>query len=165
MFAVGVLLLGLANSWLNPGALQLGRDYFPAGVAAEDGTGEPLEHGYQTVDYETLASYQELLFEEPPYVVVLDARSAAHYEEGHIPGAYLLDHYHQDDHMDALLPLLQDAPMIVVYCTGGDCEDSIFLCNDLVRTYGIYQEALYIFEGGITAWEEQGAPLQEGARR
>jgi len=165
VFAVGVLLLGLLNSFLNPSALDLGNDYFPANPSALVPSGEPLEHGYESTSHTDLFSYLDLLYEEPPFVVVLDARSAEHYETGHIPGAFLLDQFHQDRYIDALLPTLKQADMVVVYCTGGDCEDSIFLSNSLVYHYGISKDSISIFDGGVALWEEQGYPLKEGAER
>jgi|FLOH01.1.fsa_nt_gi rhodanese-related sulfurtransferase len=165
VFAVGVLLLGLLNSFVNPSALDLGNDYFPANPAAVVVSGEPLEHGYATTSYADLFSYLDLLYEEPPFVVVLDARSAEHYAAGHIPGAFLLDQFHQDRYIDALLPTLKQAAMVVVYCTGGDCEDSIFLSNSLVYHYGMDKDSISIFEGGVALWEEQGSPLKEGSAR
>lgn len=165
LFAAGILVLGLLNSLLNPSALDLGNDYFPAGATVESVDGSSLVHSYGTIDHDTLHSYLDLLYEEPPFIVVLDARSESHYAAGHIPGAFLLDQFHQEDTIDALLPILKEAAMIVVYCTGGDCEDSIFLSNSLVYNHGLDMEIISIFEGGVEEWEAMAYELKEGEGR
>lgn len=162
-FAVASVVLGLGNVWLNPEALHLGRDYFPGGSQAS--STQKLEHEFQTIGAEELHSYLDLLYDEPPYVMVLDARSEGHYRRGHIPGSYLLDQYHQEATLSEIMPILEQAPQVVVYCTGGDCEDSIFLCRSLVYDHGILQESLYIFEGGSSEWKELGYPMKEGDER
>jgi rhodanese-related sulfurtransferase len=165
LFAAGVLVLGLLNSFLNPLALDLSNDYFPAGAAVASISGNTLEHNYNIIGEDELHSYLDLLFEDPPFVVVLDARSAEHYAAGHIPGAFLLDQFHQEETIGTLLPILKEAAMIVVYCTGGDCEDSIFLSNSLVYNHGLDTEIISIFEGGMEEWEKMGYELKEGEGR
>ena len=54
---------------------------------------------------------------------------------------------------------------MVVYCKGGDCEDSIFLARDLVYKYGVALESLYIYEGGMNDWLEQQQPTTTGDKR
>ena len=174
-FATGVLVLGLLNSLLNPDALSLGYNYFPTGISASNQevgatasastNGKSLQHGFATKSIDDVHSYLDLLYEDPPFVVLLDARSASHYEAGHIPGAFLLDQFRQDDTIDELLPILKEAAIIVVYCTGGECEDSIFLSTSLVYNHGISADDISIFEGGIELWEQHGYELKEGKQR
>lgn len=165
VFAISVLVLGVLNSYINPSALRLHVAYINPAETVIDDEGNSLSHGYQTASHEDVNSYLDLLYEDPPYVVLLDARSEAHYEEGHIAGAFLLDHYRQDQYIEELKPVLNDSAIIVIYCTGGDCEDSIFLSNSLVYNHGIEKEKIYIFEGGVELWEEVGHPLKESAER
>lgn len=152
--AVGgiVLVLALLNSWLNPTAIDLGRNHFA------------VEHDFQTIDSaDILAFLPELL--ESDFAVLIDARDADHYSAGHIPGAYLLDNYNLEDTLDTALPAMQAAGFVIVYCKGGDCEDSIFLATDLVYRHGIEKEVIYIYEGGTEQWEAEGHPLKEGMER
>jgi len=164
-FAIGVLALGIFNSYLNPSALRLHVVYINPTVLHGNGESKELEHGYQTASAEDVKSYLDLLYEDPPYVMVIDARSKAHYEEGHIPGSFLLDHYHQDRYIEELKPVLEESAIIVIYCTGGDCEDSIFLSNSLVYHHGVEKEKIYIFEGGVEVWEGLAFPMKEGGER
>ena len=158
-FAVLCCALALGNVWLNPSALALGTNYAPASDTAT------LEHEFQSIDGDELQSYVEFLFDEEPYVVVLDARSSADYEIAHIPGAYLTDHYHQQQYLDPIRDLLMSAPIIVVYCKGGDCEDSIFLARDLAYKYDLSIESLYIYEGGMNDWQQREFATTTGGQR
>jgi 3-mercaptopyruvate sulfurtransferase SseA len=60
---------------------------------------------------------------------------------------------------------MQEAGYVIIYCAGGDCEDSIFLATDLVYRYGIEKEVLYIYEGGMEEWEGLGHPIATGEAR
>jgi rhodanese-related sulfurtransferase len=107
------------------------------------------------------------LFEDPTYeyeaYLFIDARDAEHYAEGHIPGARQFNPYYPERTLDEILPLLGTSAETVVYCTGGDCEDSesaaIFLIN-----MGAPAERLRVFTGGITRWRDEGLPIERGAR-
>lgn len=152
--AVGgiVLVLALLNSWLNPSAVDLDRNYFAK------------LHDFQTIEADDIVEFLPELMESS-FAVLIDARDAAHYAGGHIPGAYLLDNYKIDDYIGAALPAMQEAGFVIVYCKGGDCEDSIFLATDLVYQHGIEKEVIYIYEGGTEEWEALGHPLREGMGR
>ncbi|MFT7516640.1 MAG: rhodanese-related sulfurtransferase [Myxococcota bacterium] len=151
--------LALANALLNPSALSLFTNYAPTASSAE------IEHEFKSIDSAELASYLDILFDEQPYVMLLDARSKADYEIAHIPGAHLADHYQQQQYLQPLTAALQQAPIVVVYCKGGDCEDSIFLARDLVYRYGLATESLRIYEGGMNDWLEQQQPTTTGDKR
>ncbi len=107
------------------------------------------------------------LFEDPrraqDLVVFVDARNDSHYAEAHIPGAYQFDHYYPDRYLANLLPVVQHAESIVVYCTGGDCEDSEFAATALKDT-GIPPERLSVYVGGVDDWKSRGMPLETGVR-
>jgi rhodanese-related sulfurtransferase len=53
---------------------------------------------------------------------------------------------------------------VVVYCNGGECEDSEFAAI-MLRDAGVPREALFIYAGGITEWKAQRLPMEAGARR
>jgi len=171
LFCALALLLALANAFLNPSAMALGKDYFPTSVnngglsplpQGSDPNAPHASHEFQIADLAEMQADLEFFRAPEGDVLCLDARSPEHYRKGHIPGALLLDHYHSADYLPELLPKLQQAAMIIVYCAGGDCEDSIFLARDLVYTQGIDKEVLWIYEGGMTEWEAEGQALQEG---
>jgi rhodanese-related sulfurtransferase len=180
--ACGALLAFVANA-ISPRGLSLGRDYFPNARAA--GTTATTTNSSSAVS-NTLSAVDKLsarlreenlhlagsnqvtqLFQDPRYaqgrLIFVDARNDEHYQAGHIPGAYQLDHYRPTDYLAAVLPACQIAEQIVVYCNGGDCEDSentaIFL-----RDAQIPPEKLFVYAGGIAEWSANGMPIETGER-
>jgi rhodanese-related sulfurtransferase len=107
------------------------------------------------------------LFRDPRYsqglVVFLDARDDKHYQAGHIPAAYQFNHYRLQDHVQEVLPACQVAQQIVVYCNGGECEDSEFAAADLIQL-GIANEKITVYGGGLTEWNKQGMAIETGPR-
>lgn len=101
---------------------------------------------------------------EAELVVFIDARNEQHYQEGHIPGAYLFDHYRAENYLAGILPVCMTAQEIVVYCTGGQCEDSEFAAITL-RDAAVPKEKLFVYPGGITEWTNSGLPLEIGPRK
>ena len=61
-----------------------------------------------------------------------------------------------------MLEELRAADIVVIYCAGGDCEDSIQLATDLVFTHGLTQELIAIYEGGFAEWVNAGLEVREG---
>src|SRR5580765_7915810 len=93
----------------------------------------------------------------------LDARRSSVYADGHIPGARSVPVWESD--IDARVKaffdegLDQNAP-IVIYCSGGDCEDSHMLAEKL---YMVGFNALYIYKDGFPGWTKRGLPVSKGA--
>ncbi len=96
-------------------------------------------------------------------VVFVDARDEQHYREEHIPGAYEFDPYRPEKYFDAVLPVCKAAEQIVVYCNGGDCDDSETAAL-LLRDVGIANQKLLVYGGGITEWTTNGLPVEIGGR-
>ncbi len=183
------VLAALAANYFSPRGLSLARDYFPvkstsgagANIAAPPaGTlknkSEPAAVAAsepaaprQNSEIATLTTAQALeLFRDPEYeqesIVFVDARNTRHYEAGHIPGAYELDRYYPENHLPTVLPVCLNASRIVVYCTGGECEDSHFAAQ-LLREAGVPAGSLTVYTGGITEWEATRLPVETGPRR
>jgi len=178
-----VLLVGIAGiafaftaNQISPRGLVLTRNYFPAQkpVSATNATPAVLspaellaaqikENGLQLVD----GSQATKLFHDPRFkqngIVFIDARDESNYKEGHIPGAYEFDPYHPDKYLAAILPVCRSAEQIVVYCNGGDCDDSQTAAI-LLRNAGIANQKLFIYGGGITEWTDNHLPVETGTR-
>jgi rhodanese-related sulfurtransferase len=120
--------------------------------------------GLRRVDHDEAAA----LFRDPRYeteqVLFVDARNDAAYAEGHIPSAYQLDHYYPERYLAEVLPACQLAEVIVVYCTGGECEDSESTAV-LLKNTGIPADRLRVYLGGIHEWAAKGMPQETGPRR
>jgi rhodanese-related sulfurtransferase/uncharacterized membrane protein YphA (DoxX/SURF4 family) len=179
-------LLALAANWTaseltrgtsHPLGLVLTRDYTESGTNRAEKLSAPL--GTNAIDHlqaqlraeglQTLESNQVVqLFHDPrrlqDRVIFLDARLDDEYREGHIPGAYLFNHYHADTYLPTVLPLCQAADQIVVYCRGGTCDESL-LAAKLLRSLPINgSEKLFVYVGGITEWTQGGNPVETGER-
>jgi rhodanese-related sulfurtransferase len=96
-------------------------------------------------------------------IVFVDARADEPYQQGHIPGAYQLDYYRPQNYLPQVLPAVAIAEKVVVYCNGGECEDSEFTAL-MLRDAGVPLERLRIFAGGITHWTSNSLPVEIGAR-
>ena len=184
---VGCALAFAANA-LSPRGLALARNYFPgdrslpgigpgsnqvttvalrtnaatgkSDVVADQVRGE----GLRLVDGNQMAT----LFRDPRYeqglLIIIDARSDEHYQEGHVPGAYQLDHFYPERYLGNTLPACQTAEQILIYCNGGTCDDSLQTAIFL-RDAGIPRERLFIYAGGIAEWKAKGLPIETGARK
>lgn len=187
--ALAGALFGFAANAVSPRGLALSRNYFPrathSSVPAVPATqpkslagatnvampsqAELLAARLKAKGLQLVESNQVVqLFHDPRYeqelVVFVDARNDQSYQEGHIPGAYQLDHYHLENYLASVLPACQSAERIVVYCMGGDCEDSEFTAITL-QDVGIPKERLSVYGGGMTEWATNGLPVEIGGRR
>ena len=186
-----VAILGAAFAFaanqISPLGLALTRDYFPAGTAhsvrpvAGDGlpriagtnsgavspaqflAAQMKEKGLQLMDGRQTAQF----FHDPRFqqnlIVFIDARDETLYQQGHIPGAYEFDPYRPEKYFDTVLPVCQQAQQIVVYCNGGDCDDSESAAI-LLRDVGISNQKLFVYGGGIAEWATNHLPVETGAR-
>jgi rhodanese-related sulfurtransferase len=94
-----------------------------------------------------------------------DARRSSAYAEGHIPGAIHVSPWEGDleDKIRAIyeMGIASDAPLIV-YCTGGACEDSHMIAE---RLWGIELNNVLVYTDGWPDWIARGLPVVRGARR
>ena len=97
----------------------------------------------------------------------LDARRTSVYEEGHIAGARPFSVWESDidDKVAALFnersdPREQNLP-IVIYCSGGACEDSHMLAQKL---WGVQFNNVYVYKDGFPDWEQRGGAVRKGAQ-
>ena len=164
-------LLALAANFLSPRGLSLTRNYFPASeIATTPGplTAHPVSDQLRALGLAVADHAQAIrLFRDPrreqEWVVFIDAREERHYAAGHVPGAYPFDPFHPEIHLPELLPVCLTAETIVIYCTGGDCEDSALAARTL-REAGVATEKLAVYPGGLAEWETNGQPIEIGPR-
>jgi rhodanese-related sulfurtransferase len=99
-------------------------------------------------------------------VLFLDARRTSVYEQGHISGArtYSVWESDIDDKVNKLFDERSDtqaqALPIVIYCSGGDCEDSHMLAQKL---WGIQFNNVYVYKDGFPDWQQRGGSVHTGA--
>lgn len=94
-------------------------------------------------------------------VVFVDARSGrALFEASRIPGAIHLSAnmvLGGDPAFEAFLGEVLPDAWVVVYCSGGDCDESKNLVAQL-QAFGY--ESTYIFVGGMEEWDAAGLPTE-----
>ena len=95
-------------------------------------------------------------------VLVVDARRKKDYEQGHVAGARNISPWEGD--ADAKITALVNegrdgAIPVVVYCSGGDCEDSHMLAT---RIYGGGFNNLLVYRDGWPDWVKRGGKSAAG---
>jgi rhodanese-related sulfurtransferase len=98
-------------------------------------------------------------------VLFLDARRTKIYEEGHIAGAQPMSVWESDVDQKtvALLNEGRDQELpIVIYCSGGDCEDSHMLSEKL---FGAGFNNLLVYRDGWPDWVKRGGAQAKGPAR
>ncbi len=96
-------------------------------------------------------------------MLFLDARRSSVFEEGHVAGARSFPVWESDieDRVKKLFEegLDQRAP-VVIYCSGGNCEDSHMLAE---RLYKVGFDNVLIYKDGFPDWQKRGLPVSKGA--
>jgi len=134
----------------------------PATAAASDPLKKFVPHEKQP--YIEIA-YDDVKTLHDHGVLFLDARRTSVYEQGHIAGARPVSVWESDvdDKVAKLFnersdPAQQALP-IVIYCSGGDCEDSHMLAQKL---YGALFNNVYVYKDGFPDWQKRGGAVHTG---
>ncbi|MDO8632102.1 MAG: rhodanese-like domain-containing protein [Phycisphaerales bacterium] len=183
MVLLGLLSTGLAfgvNSVRKEGHIKPTKNYFdkgvstatalPAntqrptgGVASSSPAPKPkhLEHDFQEISLDGVLA----VLKDPETArglnVLIDARKEDDFAEGHLPGAIRCYPYEIEKCINIVLDQARGADKVIVYCGGGDCEDSIFMCRELVSA-GLPSEAIYLYPGGWKEWCAHKEPSRNG---
>ena len=182
----GLLIAFTANGVRAKNSIKINKNYFDIGLSIETPTDSASVDANVTSNTYTLKDendpiqsahpkhpYQEMTYDEvfellnDPNTalglnVFVDARNDEHYNEGHIPGALQCDPYNVGLYIDNIIDYVTGAEKVVVYCGGGECEDSIFMCRELVEM-DVPMEAIYLFVGGWKEWSDNGSPIETGS--
>jgi rhodanese-related sulfurtransferase len=177
--ATGATTQPSTESGLAPGMPEAGD--LPTGASDPAGIEAPAEGAATTSS--TLFSKEDILARFPPnenepFVEVsgdnvmwlyaagamfLDARRTGVYEEGHIAGAHNFAIWEADidNKVSKLVDDGTDPEMpIVVYCSGGACEDSHMLAQKL---WGVFFNNVLVYRDGYPDWIKRGGSTQKGS--
>ena len=91
--------------------------------------------------------------------VFFDARPAAPFGEGHIPGARNLAAEEEDPGLSAVVEGVLRERIVVVYCEGGDCQSSLHLAK---RLHDKGFKDVRVMTGGWEGWTKAGLPEERG---
>lgn len=96
-------------------------------------------------------------------ILFLDARRSSVYQEGHIAGARSFPIWEDavvTPRIEALAGEGRDGDLpVVVYCSGGNCEDSHMLCE---RLFGLGFNNLLVYHDGWPDWQKRGGAGRTG---
>jgi len=94
-------------------------------------------------------------------VLVVDARDANEYADGHIAGAINLPYNDASGDPSRIERLGEAGRPIAVYCSGGTCELSMDLAK-LMLEHG--RKRVLVYEGGYPEWQAAGYPVASGTQ-
>ncbi len=92
-------------------------------------------------------------------LLILDARDMEEYGEGHIKGAEAAPYDDKVADSDWMEKTAGDPRPILVYCTGGECELSHDLADEICR---IGHRRVMILTAGYVDWKDAGYPTATG---
>jgi len=186
LVSVGLVIATSVNAVRTNGSLKWDKEYFVVkdaepGIRTEaatlalptDSRPDPpgselaiattsIEHPFQTITSEQIAEIVgDGEYDRGQYVFV-DARNPKLFEAGHIPGAIRCYHYDLDICIDSVMLYAPSALQIIVYCNGGECEDSKYMCDELVNSRDIPYKMVYLYEGGWNEWSSKDMPFATG---
>jgi len=90
-------------------------------------------------------------------VIILDARDASEYEQGHIPGAINIPYDRIPEYFDVLTSQVPMDAHVVVYCRSLTCDFSDQLATELKI---IGYKNISVFSGGWDQWTTAGYPIE-----
>lgn len=177
VLAAGILFGCLANA-ISPVGLQWTRNYFhlpavsesPSPAAAASSESPAVSEEAEAIARITARGYTAWTFDRAAEafadpgrltgrVVWVDARAEIPYRRGHIPGARQLDPYRPEQNLLEVLAACLQADRVIVYCSGGRCEDAE-LAASLLEQAGVPRERLVIYVGGFNEWLARGQPVE-----
>lgn len=104
-----------------------------------------------------LAQVKEL--HDSRQAVLVDARSARSFAKEHIAGALSFPLEEASRQQKPTLKGVNKDALIIVYCNGFSCHDSVELGKLLIKAG---YSSVYVFEGGLPEWRDAGYPTAGG---
>jgi len=154
-FIIVATILAVGRNTVAPGGIAWVGEWGKAAVVEGDSIIRPASAEPNDPPFLTFAQAKEF-YEDKDNVIFVDARYAEDYETGHIPGSVLLPFELFDDYWAGVQPRLPKDKKIITYCSGEDCELSLFLAR-VLRDEGYPDVA--IFYGGALKWQENQMPM------
>jgi rhodanese-related sulfurtransferase len=90
-------------------------------------------------------------------ILFIDAREPEDYDIGHIKGAINLPYDYLEDYWDKVTKNIPLKQKLVVYCSGSECESSLFLGREMADKGYLN---VHIFYGGWREWKRSGLPIE-----
>jgi rhodanese-related sulfurtransferase len=143
---------GMIDSARPSRQIKFGRETPPDPRAeTRDPTPKPLPPGQITLDE------AKRLFDSGASLV--DARRKDDYEQGHIKGAMRINLKSFENGDPPLLAMIPRDGTVVVYCSGGNCDESEHVAEFL---YNSGYKKVYVIHDGFPGWKAKGWPIETG---
>ncbi|MGE4344871.1 MAG: rhodanese-like domain-containing protein [Geoalkalibacter sp.] len=120
----------------------------------------PPSDSASVAEYPVPTFLEEVLAEREGGALLVDARVAELYREGHIAGAVSLPLADCEARLEQFKKDIDPDRTLIVYCSGYGCPDSFDLGQILLEE-GFRDVRVY--EGGMPEWRDQGLPVEKGA--
>lgn len=114
---------------------------------------EQTQEQHKTEEYKVLdVRYEQVVkLLKDPDVLFIDARNDQDFAGGHIGNSINVYAHEFEKHIAQILPLPRDK-RIVIYCTGGNCD----LSHELSENLKLFHfSRLFIYTGGWAEWQEK----------
>jgi rhodanese-related sulfurtransferase len=151
-------IVRLRVAWNNAGLVKKGMSYMPNSVTLVPAAPSEaaVQHFESELTFETDCwDTHEAMRSADPEFVLLDVRSPALFEKGHVPGAINLPH---GKIVASKMGAYPRETLFVTYCGGPHCNGAARGAARLARL-GF---AVKIMAGGITGWMDEGFELERG---
>jgi rhodanese-related sulfurtransferase len=86
--------------------------------------------------------------------IILDVRTPEEFADGHLKGAMLTDFQNQDFKNE--IDKLDKSKTYLIYCKAGVRQEK---AAEHMKSIGF--ENIYLLEGGFTAWQQEGKPIEK----
>lgn len=120
-----------------------------------------LTEAEKHLDREITLRQARYLFEND-MAIFIDARPSGEFEKGHIAGAFSVPTNSFENGPPVAAQILDDQRYVVIYCSGGNCEESHLVAEDLALERPDLMNMIHICVDGYPAWTEAGLPTQDG---
>jgi rhodanese-related sulfurtransferase len=132
----------------------------PGGLAIMSVHAQPKEAGAPMINPRIYSADDCLQLLQADKAVFLDAREAALYKLGHLPGALHVPKEKADQYLPQLIGLERGGKVLIAYCDGQGCMKAEELMK-ILQGKGVRAPGL--FSDGWQGWMEKGLPIDEGA--
>jgi rhodanese-related sulfurtransferase len=151
-------LLGIVVNAVRPNGVSLIQSGAPVSTAQRGAHADSAAGDTTHALAEGAISLAEMkrLFDEGT-VIILDARDASEYEQGHIPGAINIPYDRIPEYFDILNSQVPMDAHVVVYCRSVTCDFSDQLATEL-KIMGYRNVS--VFSGGWDQWTMAGYPVE-----
>lgn len=110
---------------------------------------------FQMIDFDEVVELYEDPKTQAGLYVFVDARNDEAFEKGHLRGAVQCDYYRLGDYIGHVLERVNGVEKVIVYCNGGNCEDSLSVCG-VLTDYGVPAASILLYKGGWEEWHAKG---------